>query len=148
MDLQREVMRAIPMMPWLAALVLMAALAAAAGTLYMVGQVSSVAREAHTQETPNYRIEREPLAKAEYAELMSWMRNLHPGVEIAQSKTDGLLITTNTGMQHAEWLYALSALQSNGADVIWEASEFCVGRCDGQVAMAAVTGYRQKLVKD
>lgn len=147
MDVQRTVLRVVPVLPWLAALVFTAALVAGVGTLYMVGKVSSAAKVVHTQEAPNYRVKREPLAPAEYDELVSWLTKLHPEVQLSVQKKGGLQVSAAKGTQHAEWLYTLAALQSNGADVIWDVNEFCVGRCNGPVASALVTGYRQKLVQ-
>ncbi len=146
-DAQRSIARVLPILPWLAAIVFTAALMAGLGTLYMVGKVSSAAKVVHTQEAPSYRVTREPLAASEYQELISWMSKLHPSVQLVMPKKGGLQVTLDNGQHHAEWLYALAALQSNGADVIWDVSEFCVGRCNGPAATATVTGYRQKLVE-
>lgn len=148
MDVQRSVLRVIPILPWLAAVVFTAALVAGAGTLYMVGKVASAAKVVHTQEAPSYRVKREPLAPAEYEELVGWLSRLHPAVQLTVTKKGALQVAVNDGQHHAEWLYTLAALQSNGSDVIWDVSEFCVGRCNGPAATATVTGHRQKLVQD
>jgi len=46
----------------------------------------------------------------------------------------------------ADFMYALTALQSSAADVVWEAESICLSACDGGVAArAVVSGYRQSI---
>ncbi len=145
MDAQRSIARVIPILPWLAAVVFSAALAAGLGTLYLVGKVSAAARVVQTQEAPTYKVKRDSMAPAEYQDTITWLTRLHPSVQVAVTKKGALQVSINEGQHHSEWLYTLAALQSQGADIIWEVSDFCVGRCNGPVATAIVTGNRQKL---
>lgn len=142
---QQRIARAVPKLPWLAALLLTLSTAAVMGTLYQVGQVASAAKLVHTQDTPNYSVSRAPLTDDELKELINWLRLRNPHVVFEVTKSNGLQVNLNDGRYHGEWLYALAALQSHGTDVVWDVSDFCVGRCSGPVAMAVVTGYKQKL---
>lgn len=145
-DAQTAVGRVLPMMPWLASTVFFAALIAGAGTLYMTGRVMTHAKQVHVQEAPTYQVKRQPLSPQEYQDQVQWLLRLHPDVKFALPKKGGLQVSIEKGDYHAEWLYALSALQSHGGDIVWDVSELCVGRCEGAAATATVSGYRQKLV--
>lgn len=147
-DQQQLIARAVPKLPWLAAFVLTLAAAAAMGTLYQIGKVSTAAKQVQAQDVPSYSVSRVPLSEAELQELTSLLAQRHPQVKAEVTKTGELQIYLNDGRYHAEWLYALASLQSHGLDVVWDSSEFCVGRCSGPVASATVKGYKQKLTQN
>lgn len=147
-DQQQLIARAVPKLPWLAAFVLTLASAAAMGTLYQMGKVSTAAKLVQTQDAPSYTVSRIPLSAAELQELTGWLSQRHPQVMLEVTKSNTLQVHLNDGRYHAEWLYALASLQSHGMDVVWDVSEFCVGRCSGPVASATVKGYKQKLTQN
>lgn len=86
------------------------------------------------------------LTQAEYEVLARNIKILHPAVQVTYTPKEGLVFSVQDGAAHADWLYALSALHARDKDIVWEATDFCVGRCQGSVAARAkVLGYRQTI---
>lgn len=144
----RDIARALPGLPWLAAVSLAAALAVTGLAGHKLKTVVGEARTVTAAKPVNYKLVREPLSANEYQAILSWFQRLHPDVTFQVVKEGGLLVATKDGAHHTEWLNALASLQSRDRDVVWEAPSFCVGRCTGAAAVAEVKGYRQKIQRD
>lgn len=144
-DKQREVSEALAHLPWIAAMAFIAALAAMLAVLYMMGQVSAAARTVQTATPVTYRVVQDPLALTEYQDIVAELIPLHPDVRFEVGRAGTLSVALPSGEHHASWLFALSALQSRGADILWDVDEFCVGRCGGPAAYAIVRASRQQM---
>lgn len=93
-----------------------------------------------------YTWSKNQLSAEEYENIMISVRTLHPSVQVAYTPKDGFVLSLKDGTAHADWLFALGSLHARDKDIVWEASEFCVGRCQGGLAARAkVVGYRQAL---
>lgn len=146
-DAQRATARVLPVLPWLVSAVFFAAVAAGGASLYQASKVVAHSRQVHDAQVPSYKVRREPLSPQDYQAQVDWLARLHPDVKFTLPKKGGLRIDIADGAHHSEWMYALAALQAQGSDIVWDVDTFCVGRCEGAVAQAVVTGYRQKLVE-
>lgn len=144
----RDLARALPGLPWLAAVLLAASLAVAGLAGHKLKAVVAEARTVTAAKPVSYKLVREPLTANEYQAILSWFQRLHPDVMFQVSKAGSLLVGVKDGARHADWLYALASLQSRDQDVVWESTAFCVGRCTGAAALAEVNGYRQKIQRD
>lgn len=57
-----------------------------------------------------------------------------------------VVVTIAKPEQFAEWMHAMTELQSTADGVLWEADDVCVASCEGgEAARAFVTAYRQQL---
>jgi hypothetical protein len=72
------------------------------------------------------------------------LATLSPTVRIAVNGPN-IVISAAASEQFAEWVHAVTALQSTSADVIWKAEEICLSACEGgAAARAVVSGFRQR----
>ena len=144
---QAEILRAIPGLHWLAALLLIAAIGAVGVTAAKVKAVAGLAKtnegvEAHA----TIKLDKTALTEAEYASIVEWYSRMHPTISFAIDKRDqALLVSSAKPEHHADWIYALAALQARDTSVLWESDLFCVGRCENGATVAKVKGYRQKV---
>lgn len=145
--LQTQWLQALPGVPWLVAVIFCAALAVSGLALHKLKQVVAVSRAAAVVEKPvSYQLQKQPLTAAEYQATLAWFHRLHPEVRFEVAKDGSALeLAVVDGKHHADWLYALAALQSRDQDVLWEPLEFCVARCRDLAAVAKIKGFRQKL---
>ncbi len=147
-ECQTALAGALPAVPWLATLLLALALGLSGMALHKLKQVAANTRAVMVEKPLIYELVKEPLTEAEQTATLAWFQRLHPEVRFEVSKDGGLQVSILDGAHHADWLYALSALQSRDHDVIWDPVEFCVGRCPSNTAaMAVVKSYRQKMTK-
>lgn len=143
-----NMVKALPRVPWLAAVLLVAALVVAGLAMHKLKTVVSAARTVVASKPVTYGLQRTPLALAEYEAILGWFQRLHPDVRFDVAKEGALTVFIKDGANHGDWLYALALLQSRDQDVVWESTSFCVGRCAGAVASAVLKGYRQKIQQD
>ena len=137
--------KALPGIHWLAALVFATALGVSGAALVKLKHVMTDYRVVAGTQTVNYKLNQTPLTDKEYRSILSWFQRLHPEVMFDVPKEGGLKLYVNSGEGHADWLYALAAVQSRDKDIVWDALELCVGRCGGPAASAIIKGFRQKL---
>lgn len=147
---QMALVSVLPSVNWLIFAVLAAGLLVGGFATYKLNSVVSGARTVVSQKPVTYKLEKTALSEAEYKAIIDWYARLHPSVEFSAVKTDGgaqMVVIIDSGLKHAHWIYALGSLQSRDQDVVWESSDFCVGRCPAGAARAVVKGYRQKIVQ-
>lgn len=144
---QAAIMRAIPGMHWLAALLVVAAIGAVGVTAAKVKAVASLAKTNEGVEAQaSIKLDKTPLTEAEYSSIVEWYSRMHPTITFAYDKRDqALMVSAAKPDSHADWIYALTALQSRDNSVLWESDLFCVGRCESGATVARVKGYRQKV---
>lgn len=147
---QKQFFSALPGLPWLALVLLMLALVLTGLALHKMKQVIAEAKTVvMVEKSVSYVLQKEPLTANEYQSILNWFQRLHPDVAFEPTREGvGLIVAVADGNRHADWLYALSALQSRDQDVLWETADFCIGRCPANnAAYAIVKGYRQKINK-
>lgn len=148
-DAQRNILNALPGVHWLVAALFAVMFGVSAfamvKTKLVFGEMRTVSS---AKPTASYKLNKTPLAPAEYKNVLDWYTRLHPDVQFELPKEGGLQVSVKDGGKHSDWLYALASLQARDADVIWEAESFCVGRCTGGSAVSVVRGYRQKMVQE
>ena len=136
--------RTLAGVPWLTYLLFFMALLVSGLVLYKVQGVSANAHAFATSSTREYVVKKNPLTADAYVQLQAGVQRLHPDVRVVANPS-GLAVSIDSIDKHAEWLFALAAVQSRGEDVIWDVDSLCVGRCTGGIAVATVKGYRQQL---
>lgn len=141
---QQAVWRAVPGLPWLVAVLFVAALVVSGLAIHKARAVVAVSKTVVTEQAVNYKLKKIPLTANEYKAILEWFQRLHPEVQFDVQK-DGLRVLVADGARHTDWIYALGALQSRDPDIVWNADDFCVGRCGSAVAYAVVKGYRQQI---
>ncbi|GBG14612.1 regulator [Novimethylophilus kurashikiensis] len=148
-ETQRNILGALPGVPWMVA-VLFTLMLGVSGLA--VSKARTVVADLHGVESAKqavaYKLNKTPLTDAEYRNVLDWYQRLHPEVTFEVVKEGGLQVSIKDGAKHSDWLYALSALQSRDSDVLWEAQSFCVGRCQSASAVAIIKGYRQKMAQE
>ena len=73
------------------------------------------------------------------------LARLAPAVRIAVSGK--LVVVSAASSEHfAEFMHALTTIQSTASDIVWEAEDICLSACEGgDSARARVTGYKQSI---
>ena len=123
-------------------------IAAAAGVWFASGSVKSAAASIKTaQETTTQRVKLERTAISDEQALSTAKRltKLSPAATISVS---GKYVVVSIGQpeRFAEWVHALTEVQSIGNDVQWEVEEMCIASCEGgESAKAYLTAYKRHI---
>lgn len=90
-------------------------------------------------------LEKSPIGEPELAHSAQGLAKLAPAVKVAVTSKE-VVISIQSPERFAEFMYALTALESIAADVVWEPQELCLNACGGaDVARARVAGFTQTL---
>ena len=90
------------------------------------------------------KLEKTPVAAGEYQSALAFCRDHIPDVKctLANGK---VTIAIDSADKYTDWIFALSAMQAYGRDMVWEPNSMCVGNCGGPAATAELTAYNQKI---
>jgi hypothetical protein len=126
-------------------------LVAAVGTTYFAASSikaasTSVAIKArNTDEHTSISLTKTPISDDLVMRSAERLARLSPAVRV--SVAGRAVVVSATSAEHfAEFMHALSTLQTTSADVVWEAEDICLSACEGgDSARARVTGYKQSI---
>lgn len=123
-------------------------IAAAASVWFATGSVKSAATSIKTaQETTTQRVklERTAISDAQALSTAKRLTKLSPAAAISVSGK--YVVVSIAQPEHfAEWVHALTEVQSIGSDVQWEVEEMCIASCEGgESAKAYLTAYKRHI---
>lgn len=126
-------------------------IAATAGVWFASGSIKSAAasiRTAQDKSTQKVSIQKTPITDAEALSAAQRLSKLAPSAVVAVSGRHVVISITNAE-QFAEWIHALTEVQSLNKDAQWEVDDMCIASCDGgEPAKAYVTAYTRRLKVD
>jgi hypothetical protein len=115
------------------------------------GSVKTAAASVRVQQDKSnvhVSLEKAPITNAEAMEMARRLGKLAPSTTIGVSG-HYLVVSIASKEQFAEWVHALTEVQSLQTDVVWASVKVCINSCEGgESAKAFVNGYRQHLRVD
>lgn len=117
---------------------------------YAAGSVKEVVSVLTSQSTSqgsqaSIKLEKTQISEAQAKASALRLAKLSPAVRVAVSGKS-VVVSAKSPEQFAEFMHALSLLQSTTSDVAWDADEICIGKCTGgAAAYARATGYKQSI---
>ena len=116
--------------------------AATTSTRQLVAQLSTAVT---TPQGKSIDLEKLPLKAVEYQSYLASMRRLSPVVRFEIPRGgDAIEVSVESADNYAEFIYALSTMQSYSDAVVWEATEICIAGCEGSAAKATIKGFKQR----
>lgn len=92
------------------------------------------------------QLERTKITKQQATAVAERLVSLVPGVSVATSAGDGLVLAVKTPEQFPEFMAAIAMVAGSGASVRWEAESVCMNVCQsGNAAQIRLNGFMEKV---
>jgi hypothetical protein len=102
-------------------------------------------KTANESTTQAVKLERTPITDATALSAAQRLTKLSPATTIAVSGKF-VVVSIPKPELFAEWVHALTEVQSIGKDVQWEVDDMCIASCEGgESAKAYLTAYKQQI---
>lgn len=123
-------------------------LLAGVGVWVASGSIRSVAttiKVAQAETTQRVRLERQPIDAATALAAATRLTKLAPSTTVAVA-SEFVVVSISSPERFAEWVHALTELQSTGPDLVWEVEDMCIASCEtGEAAKAYITAHKQRI---
>lgn len=113
------------------------------GSVYQFAQ--NIANTKATNSDTQVLLEKKPVSEQEYTAAINFCKQNTPEVKCSAS-AGKMKVEITDGQHYADWIFALSSLQSHAKDMLWETDSLCVGACSGASASATLIAYNQKII--
>lgn len=123
-------------------------IAAAASVWFAAGSIKSATasvKSAQDKSTQKVTLEKLPIDAAQALSTATRLGKLAPATTVAVSGKY-VVISISRPELFAEWVHALTEVQSIVRDVQWEVEDMCIASCEGgESAKAYVTAYKRRI---